>query len=47
MKTVRFEHASLDICIHDARRERVVITRNGKPVALIAGVKGWMRSNWN
>lgn len=30
----------LDICIHDAQRERVVITRNGKPVALIVGVEG-------
>jgi len=40
MKMVGFEHASLDICIHDAQRERVVITRNGKPVALIVGVEG-------
>jgi len=40
MKMVGFEHATLDICIHDAQRERVVITRDGKPVALIIGVEG-------
>ena len=40
MKMVGFEHATLDICIHDAQRERVVITRDGKPIALIIGVEG-------
>jgi len=32
--------ATLDRCVHDAQRERIVLTRNGKPVALIIGVKG-------
>ena len=32
--------ATLDTCVNDAQRERVVLTRNGKPVALIIGVEG-------
>lgn len=40
MKKVGIEKASLDACIKEAQRERVVITRNGKPVALIIGVEG-------
>jgi antitoxin (DNA-binding transcriptional repressor) of toxin-antitoxin stability system len=37
---VSLEKATLDACIEDAQDERVVITRNGKPVALIVGVEG-------
>lgn len=40
MKMVNLEQANLDACIEDAQGERVVITRNGKPVALIVGVEG-------
>lgn len=40
MKTIGLEHATLDACVKDARHERVVITRKGKPVALIVGVEG-------
>jgi antitoxin (DNA-binding transcriptional repressor) of toxin-antitoxin stability system len=40
MKTVGLEHTTLEGCIKDARRERVVVTRKGKPVALIVGVEG-------
>jgi len=40
MKTLGIEHATLELCIKDARRERVVLTRNGKPVALVVGVEG-------
>jgi len=40
MKVVGLEQASLDTCVNDAQRERVVITRNGKPIALIIGVEG-------
>ena len=40
MKTIGLEHATLELCIKDARRERVVLTRKGKPVALMVGVKG-------
>ena len=40
MKTIGLEHATLEICIKNARRDRVVVTRNGKPVALVLGVEG-------
>lgn len=40
MKTVDFEHASLDTCIQDAQEERVLVTRGGKPVALVVGIGG-------
>jgi antitoxin (DNA-binding transcriptional repressor) of toxin-antitoxin stability system len=40
MKTIGIEHATLELCIKDARRERVVLTRKGKPVALVVGVEG-------
>ena len=40
MKTIGIEHATLDACIRDARHERVVLTRKGKPVALVVGVEG-------
>jgi len=40
MKTIGLEHATLELCIKDARRERVVLTRKGKPVALVVGVEG-------
>lgn len=40
MKVINLERASLDTCIRESQRERVVITREGKPVALIVGVEG-------
>ena len=40
MKKMGLEQATLDSCINEAQRERVVITRKGKPVALIVGVAG-------
>jgi antitoxin (DNA-binding transcriptional repressor) of toxin-antitoxin stability system len=40
MKTIGLEHATLDACIKEARHERVVLTRKGKPVALVVGVEG-------
>jgi antitoxin (DNA-binding transcriptional repressor) of toxin-antitoxin stability system len=40
MKTINVEQASLDSCIHEAQHEQVIITRKGKPVALIIGVEG-------
>lgn len=39
MKTVGLEHTTLDSCVKDARHERVVLTRRGKPVALLVGIK--------
>lgn len=40
MITIDLKQASLDVCVNDAQRERIVITRNGKPVMLIIGVEG-------
>ena len=40
MKTVGVENASLDACVREAKGERVVVTRNGVPVALVVGVEG-------
>ncbi len=40
MKMVGLEQATLNTCVNEAQRERVVITSNGKPVALIVGIKG-------
>jgi len=43
MKIVRLEHATLDTCVREAQHERVVITRDGKPVAFVVGVESWDR----
>ena len=40
MIEIDLKQATLDTCVNDAQRERVIITRNGKPVALIIGVEG-------
>ena len=40
MKMVGLEQTTLDICINEAQHERIVITRNGKPVALVIGIEG-------
>ncbi len=40
MKVINLERATLDSCFSDSQSERVVITREGKPVALIVGVEG-------
>lgn len=40
MKVINLERATLDGCISASQRERVVLTRQGKPVALIVGVEG-------
>jgi antitoxin (DNA-binding transcriptional repressor) of toxin-antitoxin stability system len=41
MKVINLERASLDTCIKESQHERVIITREGKPVALIVGVEGF------
>lgn len=38
MKTIGLEKTSLDSCIDKAQQERVIVTRKGKPVALIIGI---------
>lgn len=40
MKMIGLEHTTLDACVKNARHERVVLTRKGKPVALVVGVEG-------
>jgi antitoxin (DNA-binding transcriptional repressor) of toxin-antitoxin stability system len=40
MKTVSLEKSTLDACVKDAQHDRVVVTRRGKPVALVVGVEG-------
>ena len=40
MKTVVLEESSLDACVKDARDQQVVVTKRGKPVALVVGLDG-------
>jgi hypothetical protein len=40
MKTVPLEDATLDLCLAEAQQDRVILTRNGHPVALLMGVDG-------
>ena len=40
MKQIGLEKSSLETCVNEAQRERVVITRKGKPIALAVGVAG-------
>jgi len=48
VKTVNIEQTDLEACVDQARRGRVIITRNGTPVAIIVGIEGLDqdRSNW-
>ena len=39
MKMVNLEQTTLDICVNEAQHEHILITRNGKPVALIVGLE--------
>ena len=40
MKVIGLKDTNLDACVNQAQHERIVITRNGKPVALVVGVEG-------
>ena len=40
MKTIPMEEATLELCVADAQRERLILTRNGDPIALVVGVAG-------
>lgn len=40
MKVMGLKETNLDACVSEAQHERIVITRNGKPVALVVGVAG-------
>lgn len=43
MRQISVDNADLESCVNQARQERLVITRNGKPVALLVGVEGMDR----
>jgi prevent-host-death family protein len=40
VKTIAIQDANLEECVQQAQAERVVITRRGKPIAVLLGVKG-------
>ena len=40
MKVIDIGQTTLEGCVTDAQHERVVLTRGGKPIALIVGVAG-------
>jgi len=40
MKTINLEETTLDSVVDAAQLERMLITRNGEPVALIVGLEG-------
>src|SRR5712691_1622218 len=40
MRQIGVEGTDLESCVNRAQQERLVITRKGRPVALVVGVKG-------
>ena len=40
MKTLGIEQATLDSCVREAQDDRVLLTRDGRPVAVVVGVAG-------
>ncbi len=40
MKTISIERADLSTCVTKAQGERIVLTREGRPVALLVGIEG-------
>ena len=38
MKTVGIEQATLDSCVREAQDDRVLVTRGGRPVAIVVGL---------
>ena len=40
MKTLEIDQATLDGCVASARSERIILTRDGRPVALVVGIEG-------
>lgn len=39
MKTLKIDGLTLDKCVRDAQDEQIMLTRNGKPVAMIIGLE--------
>ncbi|NJO16051.1 MAG: type II toxin-antitoxin system prevent-host-death family antitoxin [Thioploca sp.] len=46
MKTINLEQTSLQNCIKEAQQERVIITENGKPIALLIGIESMDEEQW-
>jgi len=40
MIKIDLKQATLDTCVNNAQRERIIITSDGRPIALIIGVEG-------
>ena len=40
MKTLGIEQATLDSCVREAQDDRVLLTRDGRPVAVVVG-RAW------
>ena len=40
MKSIAIEQATLESCVSNAQRERLMVTRDGAPVALVVGIEG-------
>jgi antitoxin (DNA-binding transcriptional repressor) of toxin-antitoxin stability system len=40
MKTVAMEASTLDTCVAEAQQERVILTRDGHPIALLVAIEG-------
>jgi antitoxin (DNA-binding transcriptional repressor) of toxin-antitoxin stability system len=40
VKVIQIDEANIKECVEDAQHERVLLTRRGKPIALIIGVAG-------
>ena len=38
MKTLGIEQATLDVCVRESQGERVLVTRGGRPVAMVLGL---------
>lgn len=38
MKTVGIEQATLDSCVREAQDDRMLVTRAGRPVAIVVGL---------
>ena len=40
MKTVAMEASRLDTCVAEVQQERVILTRDGHPIALLVAIEG-------
>jgi len=40
MKTLGMEHVTLDSCVREAQGDCVLVTRDGRPVAMVVGLAG-------